>query len=70
MDHRKRVTFMSELQTLINRHSIENESNTPDFLLAEYLLGCLSIYEHTVVKRDQWYGQTPRINHETSPRKT
>lgn len=50
----KRAKFMAELQTLINKHGLENESNTPDFLLAEYLLGCLSIYDHTVNKRFQW----------------
>jgi hypothetical protein len=63
---KKRGQFMQELVFLINRHSIENGSNTPDFLLAEYLLGCLSIYEHTVQKRDQF--ATLRRNNETSPR--
>lgn len=52
-DLQKRAKFQQELQTLINRHNREEDSNTPDFLLAEYIQGCLSIYEHTVTKRDQ-----------------
>lgn len=35
------TAFEKELQTLINRHSKENESDTPDFILANYLKDCL-----------------------------
>ena len=31
------MDFEEELKTLINRCSKENESNTPDFILAQYL---------------------------------
>lgn len=37
--------FKKELTDLINRFSCENESNTPDYILAEYLMECLSAYE-------------------------
>lgn len=50
------MTFMQELEEIINRHSVENASNTPDWLLAEYLNGCLEVYEETIQKRDKWYG--------------
>jgi len=48
--------FAEELETLINKYSVENDSNTPDFLLAEYLIGCLAAYSVTCLKRDTWYG--------------
>ena len=47
--------FKEELITLINKHSRENGSDTPDFLLGEYLIGCLNNFDTIVAKRDQWY---------------
>ncbi len=49
--------FEKELEALINRHSIENGSNTPDFILAEYLMDCLRSWNHLVMKRERWYGR-------------
>lgn len=34
----------------------ENESNTPDFLLADYLMRCLQTWEAVTRRRDEWYG--------------
>jgi hypothetical protein len=51
--------FQSELRRTINRHSMENRSNTPDFMLAEYLIGCLDLWDTTVRRRDDWYGRAP-----------
>lgn len=48
-----------ELGAVLNRASRENESNTPDFLLAEYLLGCLEAGEKLIKKRDVWYQINP-----------
>lgn len=50
------MTFEEDLQQLINRHSMENDSNTPDFILARYLWRCLYAYNLTVADRDRWYG--------------
>ena len=50
------MTFEEELKILINKHDQENESNTPDFLLAEYITACLRAYDTAVCKRDKWYG--------------
>ncbi|HSW65257.1 MAG TPA: hypothetical protein VLH56_18395 [Dissulfurispiraceae bacterium] len=33
-----RTGFRAELETLINRYSKENGSNTPDFILADYMV--------------------------------
>jgi hypothetical protein len=48
--------FRTELRQLINRFSIDNESNTPDFLLAQYLMRCLSAYEETIQGTNLWNG--------------
>jgi hypothetical protein len=47
--------FKRELKCLINRYSMENDSNTPDFILAEYLYNCLIVFNNTVKKRSDWY---------------
>ena len=48
-----------ELTALLNKCSAENDSDTPDFILAEYLMACLKAFEITVFKRDKWYGFKP-----------
>lgn len=48
--------FERELKDLINKHSIENKSDTPDFILARFLMECLLAYSDTVNRRDGWYG--------------
>ena len=50
--------FKDELTTLINKHSKENGSDTPDWVLANYLCGCLEVFNETVKIRSNWYGQT------------
>lgn len=49
--------FREELQALINSYCMENESDTPDFLLAAYLIKCLDAYNECVMQRDQWLGR-------------
>ena len=49
--------FLVELQCLINRYSRENGSNTPDFILATYLMGCLENFNKTLQYREKWYGR-------------
>ena len=44
---------------MLNCHCVENESNTPDFILAQYLVGCLILFRNTVNKRERWYGRDP-----------
>lgn len=50
-------TLESELQSLLNYHSAESGSDTPDFILAAFLLGCLDAYNKTLVEREKWYGR-------------
>ncbi len=62
------IGFREELAILINKHSIENSSDTPDFILSEYIMGCLRVYDQTVRARDKWYGQSAdRIGGEVLP---
>jgi len=49
-------TFKRELQSLINSYSMENGSNTPDWILAEYLQKCLDAFDEAVRLREKWYG--------------
>jgi hypothetical protein len=53
-------TFTEELQHLLNMHCVENESNTPDFILAQYLRNCLDAWLEATRARDSWYDITPR----------
>jgi hypothetical protein len=53
---KNRKLFLDELTKLINRCCLENESNTPDFILAQYLASCLEIFNSFVSRRDRWYG--------------
>jgi len=52
--------FEKELENLINTHSQENTSNTPDFILAQYLIGCLAAFNTAVQQRETWYGRDAR----------
>jgi len=41
-------TFEQELRNLINKYSKENDSGTPDYILAEYLCMCLAAFNYVV----------------------
>ena len=47
--------FRKELTGLINKHSMEIGSHTPDFILAEYLTDCLDAFDKTDTARRKWY---------------
>jgi len=51
--------FAAELEALLNKHSQENASDTPDFILAEYLTGCLLAWNKAARHRDLWHGHKP-----------
>jgi hypothetical protein len=54
--------FQKELEQLINEYSKENESNTPDFILAKYLNEVLKNFNAAVNEREEWYGRIPHLN--------
>lgn len=49
--------FVKELEEVINRNCMENGSNTPDFMLAEYMFWCLRGFDKFVNMREYWYGR-------------
>jgi hypothetical protein len=51
-----------EIEEAINRNSAENGSDTPDFILAEYLIGCLELFDKAVKTRDFLNRNTKPIN--------
>lgn len=57
----KPMALIDDLSTLLNRHSAENGSETPDFILAEYLMGCLDVYNRTTQQREVWYGRASTV---------
>ncbi len=52
-------SFETELRDLINHHSQENASNTPDWILAQFLVGCLETFNTAVQQRENWHGRDP-----------
>jgi hypothetical protein len=52
--------FEKDLTRLINQYSVENISNTPDYILAQYLNRCLSAFNTGVQQRETWYKRDAR----------
>lgn len=48
--------FRHDLEAAINRARRENRSNTPDFILAAFMAGCLGAFEAATKRREEWYG--------------
>ncbi len=44
-------TFRKKLAALINEYSLEGGSDTPDFILAGYLMACLSAFDAATIRR-------------------
>lgn len=53
------MEFEKELRELINRSCEENKSDTPDFILTEYLVHCLNGFNKGINSRDKFYGFEP-----------
>jgi hypothetical protein len=53
--------FIRELSSVINRHCVENDSNTPDFILADYMRDCLTSFAKASRAREKWYGKELKI---------
>lgn len=51
------MNFQKELEQLLNRYSVENQSGTPDFILAQYLKNCLYNFAIAVNARENWHGR-------------
>ena len=49
--------FRRELVSLINRYSVENNSNTPDFIIAGYIIHCLEAYDMAAMANGMWHAE-------------
>ena len=47
--------IVRDLAKEINKYSLEQESQTPDYILAEYMLKSLSDLNRLMLDRDYWY---------------
>jgi len=57
LNYRQRRELERDFAAAINRVSAENDSNTPDFLLANYLVRCLETFAIATNNREDWYGR-------------
>lgn len=48
--------FRKAIEESINKYSMENGSDTPDFILAQYLESCLKAFDLATLQRREWYG--------------
>lgn len=63
----------TELRQLLNRHSVENGSGTPDFILAGFLLNVLLAYNAAQIDRARWRGESivlPALSHAQVAKRT
>lgn len=51
-------SLRSQIERAINFNSAENQSNTPDFILAHYLTDCLLAFDKATNRRDGWHGNS------------
>jgi hypothetical protein len=49
-------TLERELAAVLNKYGVESESNTPDFILAEYVRNTLTAFNRATHERERWYG--------------
>lgn len=55
------MNLEAELVALLNRHCRENKSNTPDFVLAHFLILALEAFEEASQDRERWFGRALTI---------
>jgi len=55
--YHKEICFQEELTLLINKYSVN--INTPDHLLADYLIRCLQTWNEATKAREDWYKGKP-----------
>jgi len=48
--------FKKELEELINKHSIENKADVPDFILAEMVCGFIESIGTQIKRTLDWHG--------------
>jgi hypothetical protein len=49
------MSLQVDICDLLNSYSRENRSDTPDFILAQYLMDALEAFERATHRRTIWY---------------
>lgn len=49
------LDFERELAALLNKYSMDNATNTPDFILARHIIRDLDTYRETKQENDSWH---------------
>lgn len=55
LDPELREKIQRNFAWVINKLSLENRSNTPDYILADFLIDCLEAFERAARRRDRWW---------------
>ena len=53
-----KIKFRTELTALLNKHSKENGSDTPDWILSNYLYDCIEAFDNATKDRQRWYNRS------------
>jgi hypothetical protein len=62
------MALADDLRALLNQVSREGLSDTPDYILARYMLGTLEVFESCTLERDRWYGWRETVmGHQAGP---
>ena len=56
MNKTKWKDIEKDFALVLNRYSVEIEADVPDFILAEFLVNCLKLYNRSLKRRDRWFG--------------
>lgn len=49
------LTFEENLSNLIHSYNLQNDSNTPDFILAKFIIGAFDHFNAAVLARDEYH---------------
>ena len=58
------MSLKDEISSVLNSNSAENVSNTPDWILGNYLMSCLNAFDAAVQQRETWHGNTQSVETE------
>ncbi len=47
--------LQKDIAAVLNKHCAENGSDTPDFILAQYVGRCLEAFDIATLSRTAWY---------------
>lgn len=58
-------SLYEDLRDVLNKHSVENQSDTPDMILATYLIDCLKAWNTATRRRTNFFNSNDKPGSET-----